>query len=146
VSLPANTIGVIYQNDSPAPLLVTVTAQGSFAAGAQPVTFNSTTNPADQAIASAQSAAARTYLLAPQQGIQVNAPSGCSIDRNTDSSGYVMPELLVALDAFIQEHRRRGELDSSVDGNRVWMACDCGANIAHRFKPPEPLDRPDPQR
>jgi hypothetical protein len=68
VSLPANTSGVIYQNDSPTPLLVTVTVQGSFAAGGQPVTFNSTANPADQASASAQSAAARTYLIAPQQG------------------------------------------------------------------------------
>ena len=36
-----------------------------------------------------------------------------------------MPELLAALDAFLQEHRRRGDLDDGVDGERVWMACDC---------------------
>ena len=42
-----------------------------------------------------------------------------------------MPELLAALDAFLQEHRRCGELDGGVDGERVWMACDCGAGIAH---------------
>jgi hypothetical protein len=34
-----------------------------------------------------------------------------------------MPELLAALDAFMQEHRRCGELDSGVDDERVWMAC-----------------------
>ena len=40
-----------------------------------------------------------------------------------------MPELLAALDAFMQEHRRCGELDGGVDGARVWMACDSGAHI-----------------
>lgn len=80
-NLPQNTSGVLYQNDSPAPLLVTVQVQGSFAAaaGAQPVIFNSTANPADQAVVAPQSTGARTYLIAPQQGIQVNAPSGGSI-------------------------------------------------------------------
>lgn len=38
-----------------------------------------------------------------------------------------MPELPAALDAFLQEHRRCGELDGGVDGERGWMACDCGA-------------------
>ncbi len=42
-----------------------------------------------------------------------------------------MPELLTALDAFLQEHRRCGELDGGVDGDRVWMSCECGARIAH---------------
>ena len=42
-----------------------------------------------------------------------------------------MPELLAALDAFLQEHRRRGDLEAGVDAERVWMACDCGAGIAH---------------
>jgi len=27
-----------------------------------------------------------------------------------------MPELIAALDAFVQQHRRRGELDGGVDG------------------------------
>jgi len=48
-----------------------------------------------------------------------------------------MPELLVTLDAFLQEHRRCGELDGGVDGRRVWMACNCGATIAHRVEPAE---------
>jgi hypothetical protein len=52
-----------------------------------------------------------------------------------------MPKLLAALDAFLQEHRRCGVLDSDVDGDWVWMACDCGASIAHSFKLAEPLDR-----
>ena len=38
-----------------------------------------------------------------------------------------MPELLAALDAFLQKHRRCGELDSGIDDKRVWMACKCGA-------------------
>jgi hypothetical protein len=42
-----------------------------------------------------------------------------------------MPELLAALDAFVQEHRRCGELDDGVEGERVWLACDCGAEIVH---------------
>jgi hypothetical protein len=57
-----------------------------------------------------------------------------------------MPELLAALDAFLQEHRRCGDLESGVDGERVWMACDCGARIADPFKPPEPLDRTEEPR
>jgi hypothetical protein len=36
------------------------------------------------------------------------------------------------IDAFFREHRRRGDLDAGVDGPIVWMACDCGASIAHR--------------
>ena len=30
------------------------------------------------------------------------------------------------------------ELDGGVDGGRVWMACDCGAHIAHPVEPPAP--------
>jgi hypothetical protein len=49
-----------------------------------------------------------------------------------------MPDLLAALDAFLQEHRRCGDLDAGVDGGRVWMACDCGAGITHPVEPTEP--------
>jgi hypothetical protein len=56
-----------------------------------------------------------------------------------------MPELLAALDAFLQEHRRCGELDGGVDGERVWMECDCGADVAHPIKPTE-LNQPREQR
>jgi hypothetical protein len=41
-----------------------------------------------------------------------------------------MPELLAALDTFLQEHRRCGELDGGVDGDLVWMRCQCGAALA----------------
>jgi hypothetical protein len=34
--------------------------------------------------------------------------------------------LLTDLDAFFTEHRRCGELEASVDGAVVWIACDCG--------------------
>lgn len=56
-----------------------------------------------------------------------------------------MPELLAALDAFLQEHRRCGELDGGVDGERVWLACDCGGGIVHPVKPTE-LDQPRERR
>ena len=58
---------------------------------------------------------------------------------------WAMPELLAALDAFVQEHRRCGELDGGVDGEHVWMACECGGGIAHPIKPTE-LDQPGDQR
>jgi hypothetical protein len=37
--------------------------------------------------------------------------------------------LFDALYAFFQEHRRYGELDTGLDGDRVWMTCTCGAVI-----------------
>jgi hypothetical protein len=41
-----------------------------------------------------------------------------------------VPDLLAALDAFLQEHRRCGELDGGVDAELVWMSCECGAQLA----------------
>lgn len=35
--------------------------------------------------------------------------------------------LLDDLDAFLQEHRRCGELESGVERTAVWMTCDRGA-------------------
>ena len=40
-------------------------------------------------------------------------------------------DLLAALDAFLQEHRRCGDLDGGVDDCVVWMSCECGPGIAH---------------
>jgi hypothetical protein len=40
-----------------------------------------------------------------------------------------MPEVLAALDAFLQEHRRCGDLEAGVEPALVWMACDCGAEL-----------------
>jgi hypothetical protein len=37
--------------------------------------------------------------------------------------------LIAALDAFFQEHERCDDLDSGLDGDRVWMTCTCGAVI-----------------
>jgi hypothetical protein len=45
-----------------------------------------------------------------------------------------MPELLAALDAFVQEHRRWGEPGRRRRRDRVWMTCDCGAGITHPFR------------
>ena len=74
--LRANETGVVYQNDSPVTVLVTVQIQAFQGAVNQPAIFNTTANPADQAVVSAGSTGFRTYLLAPQQGIQVSAPNG----------------------------------------------------------------------
>ena len=57
-------------------------------------------------------------------------------------SGFVvasrpMLEMLAALNAFLQEHRRCGELDGGGDDGHVWMACECGASIAHPVHRPE---------
>jgi len=38
-----------------------------------------------------------------------------------------VPELIVAFDAFLQEHRRRGELDSVIEGA---VFCSAGGVIA----------------
>jgi hypothetical protein len=49
--------------------------------------------------------------------------------------------LLDDLHAFLQEHRRCGELDGGVRDERVWMACDgCGAEMVR------PLDEPRPDK
>ena len=37
--------------------------------------------------------------------------------------------LFDALWAFYQEHQYCGDLDSGVEGQRVWMTCTCGAAI-----------------
>ena len=49
-----------------------------------------------------------------------------------------MPEILAALDAFLQEHRRCGDLEGGVVEGRVWMACDCGGAVSHPVQPAAP--------
>jgi hypothetical protein len=36
------------------------------------------------------------------------------------------------LDGFYIEHGRGGDLDAGVEGEVVWIACDCGASMARR--------------
>lgn len=50
-----------------------------------------------------------------------------------------MPALLAALDAFLQEDRGCGDLDGGLDGEQVWMTCDCGADIVRRVDEPSGL-------
>ena len=40
--------------------------------------------------------------------------------------------LLTDLDAFFTEHGRCGDLDAGVEGQVVWIACDCGTTMARR--------------
>jgi hypothetical protein len=49
--------------------------------------------------------------------------------RSSDHATLAGVTLFDALYAFFQEHRRCGELDGGVEGDRVWLACSCGASI-----------------
>jgi len=40
-----------------------------------------------------------------------------------------MPDLLAALDAFLQEHRRCGDLGAGIEPSLVWMTCDATAGL-----------------
>jgi hypothetical protein len=40
-----------------------------------------------------------------------------------------MTTLGSTLEAFIREHEYCGELDTGLDGDRVWLTCTCGAVI-----------------
>jgi len=60
-----------------------------------------------------------------------------------------MPELLAAIDAFMQEHRRCGELNGGVDGERVNVdrygrcktAAEAAGYVRQRCEDLEPLPR-----
>jgi len=51
--------------------------------------------------------------------------------RQRPRSFHVVSLLRQALEAFYQELRRWGELDGSVESDRVWMTCSCGAVLVH---------------
>jgi hypothetical protein len=44
-----------------------------------------------------------------------------------------MPNALVAFVAFVEEHKRCGQLDGGQDNGRVWLECSCGARIEHQL-------------
>jgi hypothetical protein len=46
-----------------------------------------------------------------------------------------MSLLLRDLRAFCLEHENCGELDTGVEGDRVWMTCTCGARIERLIYP-----------
>jgi hypothetical protein len=48
--------------------------------------------------------------------------------------GEAMWTLLDDLDAFYLEHRSCGRLDTGLDGERVWMTCECGAVFGRVIK------------
>jgi hypothetical protein len=41
-----------------------------------------------------------------------------------------MTDLALDIDAFYLEHGRGGDLDAGVEGEVIWIACDCGASIS----------------
>jgi hypothetical protein len=48
--------------------------------------------------------------------------------------------LLADLDAFLNEHRRCGELCGGADEATIWLACACDAGIARRADEGNALD------
>jgi hypothetical protein len=50
-----------------------------------------------------------------------------------------MLTLLDDLDAFLQEHRRCGDLDGGLEDGRVWMPCECGAELSRSLARPARL-------
>jgi len=40
------------------------------------------------------------------------------------------------LEAFLQEHRRCGELDAGVEAGRVWMMSEGGTGLCHQLASP----------
>jgi hypothetical protein len=41
-------------------------------------------------------------------------------------------DLLTELDAFFTDHQDSGDLDAGVEGQIMWIACECGARMARR--------------
>jgi hypothetical protein len=44
-----------------------------------------------------------------------------------------------ALEAFLHEHRRCGEMDGGVEDGRVWMTCSCEAGLSRSLARPDRL-------
>jgi hypothetical protein len=55
-----------------------------------------------------------------------------------DSATLPGATLFDALSAFFEEHRRCGDLDGEVEGDRGWMTCTCGAVIVRALEPAAP--------
>jgi hypothetical protein len=49
---------------------------------------------------------------------------------------------MTELDAFFGEHGHCGDLDAGVDGQIVWVACDCGARMARSVDDADDARRP----
>jgi len=62
---------------------------------------------------------------APELSVPSRTPARCA-------TLFAAMSQLTDLDAFFTDHLRCGDLDSGVDGDIVWSACDCGASTARR--------------
>ena len=51
-----------------------------------------------------------------------------------DEALLMTDALGTALEAFIREHEYCGELDTGLEGDRVWMTCTCGAVITRALE------------
>ena len=46
--------------------------------------------------------------------------------------------VLGAFVAFVDDHKRCGDLEGGLDNGYVWLECSCGAKIVHLVKEPAP--------
>jgi hypothetical protein len=46
--------------------------------------------------------------------------------------------VLGAFVAFVNDHKRCGDLDGGLEKGHVWLTCSCGAQIVHPAKEPAP--------
>jgi hypothetical protein len=46
--------------------------------------------------------------------------------------------VLGAFVAFVDDHKRCGDLEGGLDNGLVWLECSCGAHIVHPAKEPAP--------
>jgi hypothetical protein len=65
-----------------------------------------------------------------------NRPTGMRRPLEPVPSGFLLSR--AALVAFVAEHQRCGDLDGGKDDGYVWIACSCGARIAHPVSVPPP--------
>ena len=49
-----------------------------------------------------------------------------------------MAEATIFFGAFVDDHKRCGDLDGGIDNGQVWLECSCGAQIVHPAKEPAP--------
>ena len=46
--------------------------------------------------------------------------------------------VLRAFVAFVDDHKRCGDLEGGLDNSYVWLECSCGAQIVHPAREPAP--------
>jgi hypothetical protein len=97
-----------------------------------------------QTVASSCSAPWRWRLnLLRSKALDSLTGQGCQVVHALIGSACLAPvsvELLLAFDAFLQEHRRCGTIDGSSEGLNVWLSCSCSGLIMRVLDQPSEFD------